>query len=399
MSANSVVTLETEREAVGNALQVSLRSVVSVVADKPLNVSALGRTLGLNRVTISRLMSSLDSDTPDELLANIPGPESLRSAVLAAAGHGVEDVLIDDAIQAIDSFAAMIRNKYGTRSSLNAALGSESKELSAKSAAKSRSEIFKGMRHVIGVEASLWLNTMFFVPNEDEPEVIETTTLHGAFDIRRLRPGTPFYFVFGTPFVEPGRDASDLSADPMQLQDFYANEPAELESTRLGNQLCHKLVLDKLGKDAVVDMLTVSIDKRGSRRYGAPESPLRGVSLVMDLPVRTLVFDLVLHKSLYPGSEGELFVFKPGARGPSNPNDPTSERDRIPTSEQVELMPVGMDAFDVPEVPRYGEMIQRMCDALGRPIDEFRTHRLMLAYPLTGFQYTMAFRAPLASAD
>ena len=102
MSANSVVTLETEREAVGNALQVSLRSVVSVVADKPLNVSALGRTLGLNRVTVSRLMSSLDSETPDELLANIPGPESLRSAVLAAADNGVEDVLIYHAIQAID---------------------------------------------------------------------------------------------------------------------------------------------------------------------------------------------------------------------------------------------------------------------------------------------------------
>ncbi|GAB5495732.1 MAG: hypothetical protein Phyf2KO_08120 [Phycisphaerales bacterium] len=399
MSFDDVLTLETEREAVGNALQLSLKAVVESVASKPVNVSALGRRLGLNRVTVSRLLSALESDSADELLADIPGPESLRSAVQAAAQHGVDGVLIGNASQSVDSFAALIRNKYGTRSALNAALGSESKKLDARAAAKSRTEIFNGMRRVIGVEASLWLNTMFFVPNDDEPGAVETMTLHGAFDIRRLRPGTPFYFVFGKPFVENDQDSSDQSADPMRLKDFYTNEPAELEYTELGNELCHKLVLDKLGKDAVVDMLMVSHDKRGAFRYATAESPLRGVSVVMDLPVRTLVFDLVLHKSLYPGCGAELCVYKPGARGPSNPNDPTCERDRVPTPEQIEPMPEGMNAFDVPEVPRYGEMIQRMLDALNRPIDEFRTHRLILAYPLTGFQYTMAFRAPLAPTE
>lgn len=395
MAVDSTLTLQAERESVGSSLMEALAAVIESVSDKPVNVSALGRKLGLNRVTVSKLMSSLASETPDEMLATIPGPESLRSAVEAAAEHGTDESTIESAREAIDLFAGLIRDQYGTRAALNAALGTESQKLSEREAVNSRGEVFNGMRRIIGVEAAVWLNAMFFVPSEEDDAVIATTTLHGAYGIRRLRMDTPFYFVFGTPFYEPGRDGSDLATEPMQLDDFYTNEPAVLESTKMGSQICHRLVHDKLGKNAVVDMLTVSIDRKGSRRYAAPESPLRGMSLVMDLPVRSLVFDVILHESLYPGSDAELFVFKPGARGPSNPNDPSSARDRVPTPERIEAFPGERETFEVPDVPRYGEMIQRMCTALNRPISEFRVHRLTMAYPLTGFQYTMAFRAPL----
>lgn len=394
MASNNLLTLEAEREGVSLALSTSLTAVLESVADKPVNVSALGRQLGLNRVTVSKLLGALAAESPDELLAGIPGPESLRAAVQAAAQLGVPHHLTHDALGAIDAFASMIRDQYGTRAALVASLGADSPRLSERVATNSRADVFSGMRRVIGVEAALWLNAMFFVPSATDDTVVETTTLHGAFGLRRLRPDTPVYFVFGTPFVEPGRDGSNLTTNPMQLQEFYTNEPAVLESTMLGQQLCHRLVHDSLGKDAVADMLTVSRDSKGSKRYSAPNSPLRGMSLVMDIPVRSLVFDVILHESLYPGSDAELFVYRPSARGPSNPNDPGSERDRIPTPERVQPQPVGIEAFNLPEVPRYAKMIRRICDAIGRPIEEFRVHRLTTAYPLTGFQYTMAFRAP-----
>jgi len=395
MAANNVLTLEAERERISLDLAQSLTAVVDAVSERPVNVSALGRKLGLNRVTISKLLSGINSSSSDELLAVIPGPESLRAAVSAAERHFDDAALSASAFASIDAFAAMIRDQYGTRAALVAALGKDSPRLSERVASNSRADVFNGMRRIVGVEASVWVNAMFFLPSEQDTSVIETTTLHGALGIRRLRPDTPFYFVFGSPFVEPGRDGSNLTASPLQLQEFYANEPAVLESTSLGHQLCHRLVHDKLGKDAVVDMLVVSHDTKGSKRYADENSPLRGMSLVMDLPARSLVFDVIVHESLFPGSDAELFVFKPSARGPSNPNDPSSKRDRIPVTETVQRAADGIEAFDVPDVPRYAEMIARVCDTAGYSIDKFRTYRLSMPYPLTGFQYTMAFRAPM----
>lgn len=399
MAANNLLTLEAERERISLELAQSLLAVIDLVSERPVNVSALGRKLGLNRVTVSKLLTAIGAESADELLAVIPGPESLRSAVLAAEQHGVDESVSSPAIEAIDSFATMIREQYGTRASLVAALGSGSPKLNGRVASNSRAEVFNGMRRIIGVEAQVWVNAMFFLPSKADDSVIETTTLHGAIGIRRLRPDTPFYFVFGSPFIEPGRDGRTLTASPLNLREFYTNEPATLESAMLGQQLCHRLVHDQIGKDAVVDTLVVSHDTNGSKRYADEKSTLRGMSLVMDLPARALVFDVIVHESLYPGSDAEIFVYKPGPRGPSNPNDPSSERDRIPITETVEQAPHGLAAFDVPEVPRYAEMIGRICNTAGYDINRFRTYRLAMQYPLTGFQYTMAFRAPMPPAD
>ena len=71
----------------------------------------------------------------------------------------------------------------------------------------------------------------------------------------------------------------------------------------------------------------------------------------------------------------------------------------MPVTETVERAPHGLEAFDLPEVPRYAEMIERICDTAGYDINRFRTYRLALQYPLTGFQYTMAFRAPMPPKD
>ncbi|MCA9271996.1 MAG: hypothetical protein KDA31_03005 [Phycisphaerales bacterium] len=395
MAVTNVLTLEAERERISLELAQTLNAVVDAISERPVNVSALGRKLGLNRVTISKLLSGINSSSADELLAVIPGPESLRAAVSASEDHGVDVSLSSAAYEAIDAFATMIRDQYGTRAALNAALGKDSPRLSERVATNSRADVFNGMRRIIGVEAQVWVNAMFFLPSKADDTVIETTTLHGALGIRRLRPDTPFYFVFGSPFVEPGRDGRNLTASPLKLHDFYTNAPAKLESAMLGYQLCHRLVHDQLGKDAVVDTLVVSHDTMGSKRYADEKSALRGMSLVMDLPARALVFDVIVHESLFPGSDAELYVYKPGARGPSNPNDPSSQRDRIPITESVEQAPHGLAAFDVPEVPRYAEMIGRICNTAGYDLNRFRTYRLAMPYPLTGFQYTMAFRAPM----
>jgi hypothetical protein len=381
-----------EVSAVAVALGVSLRAMIAAVPGSPHKPTPLARLLGLSRVTTSKLLSALRRDDPAELLGVIPGPESLRIAASGAAELGVDAALVEGATKAIDEFAALIGDGFGTRDALHAAIVGRSGTLRSKVEESARAEVFKGLRQIIGVEANTWLTSMLFMPGTPE-EVVAVTTIHGALGMRRLRRETPVYFTFGPPYHDPANDAVP-SPSQVSLLDYCTNEPAALETKVVGEQLRYRLVDGPVGKHAVSDMLVVSHNAQGSRKYATPGSPLRGVSLFVDIPARMLVCDAIVHRDVFPDREPELMVFNPGARGPANPNDPTRGVDRISVTEAVTQRPADERRFVVPHVPNYAAMVARVCENLGRSAEEFRVFRLTMSYPITSFQYVIAFRAP-----
>jgi hypothetical protein len=329
------------------------------------------------------------------MLEAIPGPESLRVLVAAAGNIGADPRLVIEASEAIERFAELVRKQFGTRSALNAAIGGGgSANVRHRIDQAGRTDVFRGMRQILGVEANTWLTAMIFSPSREDDEIVSVMNIQGALGMRRLRSDTEVYFSVGAPYRVPGVEPQ-LAACPVVLDDLYSNEPATLHTTQVGGQLRHRLVHDRLGKDAVADMVAVSLNANGSRRYATPEAPLRGVSLFVDVPVRTLVCDAIVHRSLFPGSEPELIVYNPGARGPANPNDRSRDLDRVAARETPSLVPATMARFDVPEIPNYDKMIQRVCGHIGHELEDFRVFRVRVTYPVYGFQFVMAFRAPM----
>jgi hypothetical protein len=380
-------------EETSQLLTESIRAILAAIPDGPHSPTTLSRKLELSRVTMSKLMGAVEQSTPFDVLERIPGPDSLRDFVAAAARLGADPALIETGGRAIERFDLLIRSRFGTRAALHAAIGGQSSSLRARVDQSARSDVFSGLRQILGLEANTWLTSMFFVPSAVDPEFIAVTTIQGALGMRRLRPDTPVYFTFGSPFrdqsAEPGPSQS-----PISLQEFYTNEPAKLDVAVSGGQVRHQLADDRIGKDALTDMLAVSHTDRGSRRYAVGESVRRGVSLFVDTPVRMLICDAILHRDVFPGSEPELLVYNPGSRGPANPNDRARDIDRVAVTESVSFIPDSVERFSVPEVPNYAKMIQRICGQIGRSPDEFRVYRLRMAYPVPCFQIGVAFRAP-----
>lgn len=376
------------------ALVQSLRAVLKEVPGAPHSPTALAQRLGLSRVTVSKLLSALEQRTPFDVLERIPGPDSLRDAVSAAAALGVHDSLARPAHRAIDSFDGLIRGHFGTRAALHAAIGHQSDSLRTRVANAARAEVFKGMRQVLGVEAETWLTSMFFVPSKEDAGAIAVTTIHGALGMRRLSPQAQVYFTFGPPYHEPGGQP-DPTQSPISLKEFYTNRPATLETSLIGGLLRHRLINDQLGKRALVDMLAVSHNAKGSRRFAAPPAMLRGVSLFVDIPARTLICDAVVHRDLFPGAHPRLIAYNPGPRGPANPNDPDRDIDRMTLAEQVVEVTSLEDWFALPEVPNYEAMVNRVSSQIGHAPAEFNVFRLRMPYPITGFQLVVAFDAPL----
>lgn len=379
----------------GRRLQTAMVALLDAVPGAPHRPTALSQRLGISRVTINNLLTALQRATPFEVLEAIPGPESLRAATTAAASLGAPAGLVAEAQTAIDSFAALIRDHFGTRAALNAAIGARSSTLKARVDQSGRSQVFNGMRQILGVEAETWLTSMFFVPAVEDPDAISVTTIHGALAMRRLRSDTQVYFTFGDPYRAGGAQG-DLTQAPVTLNDFYTHEAAALETSMVSGLLRHRLLDNRLGKHAVLDMLAVSHNPKGSRRLGTREAPLRGVSVFVDVPARTLVCDAIVHKDVFPGRSPSLIVYNPGAKGPANPNDPARDPDRISVQETPSEVAPGSHRYEITEIPHYASMVSRVCGQLGRRDEDFRVYRLTLAYPVHGFQYVLAFQAPTA---
>lgn len=381
----------------GRSLRDLLGSIPTLEEGEVSKPTALARRLGINRVIVSRLLSAIAREEPYEVLLQAPGPESLRTVTAAAAGLGAPKVHVEGANAAIERFSALIRDQFGTRGALNAAISPRSAALAQRFEHASRYQVYKGMRQILGVDAETWLTSMIFVPSPEDEDAIAVTTIHGALGMRRLRPDVNVYFTFGPPFASREETAGPMKC-PVGLEAYCTHRPAELESHVAGGQLVHRLMHDRLGRRAAVDMLAVSHDPRGSRRYASPERPRGGVVVYTDIPAKMLVCDAILHDSVFPGATPELKVYKPGSRGPANPNDPNRDIDRLDFPERIESLGKEADRFVVAEVPRYDEMIARVCEQIGMSPSGFRVHRLRMAYPVSGFQFVMAFDAPARSA-
>ena len=378
----------------GEDLRGAMDTLIEAIPGVERRPSSLARSLGVNRVILSKLLNALKRPDPLEVLQQVPGPDSLRSIVEAAGlVYDVPPTAIDGAHTSIESFASLIRDHFGTRGALDAAISDENEALRKRYEESARYEVYNGMRHVLGVEGETWLTSMIFTPNPEDDDFLTVTAVHGVLGMRCLRPDTPVRFTFGPPYKAPGEERNPL-ASRIALREYYANEPAPLVTELHNGQLVHRLAPGDIGKDAVADMIAVSHDPRGSRRYAAPDRALGGVALFLDVPVKTLHCDALVHESAFPGATPRLIVYNPGARGPANPNDPSRDLDRIDAREPVEALAYDPERLEAPGAPNYAPMLRRVFAEIGEDPEAYRVFRVRVAYPVQSFQYVLAFDAP-----
>jgi len=386
-----------EVREIGSELRAALRDLIDVIPDGPHSPSRVARQLGMNRVIASKLLNALAREDVNEMLQQIPGPESLRGMARAAGELGVPARVSENADRAIEAFARLIRDDFGTRGALHAAISPQGAQVRQKVELASRYQIFQGIRELLGVEADACLTCMIFAPSQDDPETISNTSIHGAIGMRRLRPDINLHLNFGPPKRAP-EDKRQLLQAPVDLSDLYMHDAAPTETRISGGQLVHRLLQENVGRHASMDMLLVGHDTRGSRRYATPERPKGGGVTFADLPSRMMIFDVLLHDDVFPGAQPELLVYNPGSQGPANPMDRSRDIDRVSVPEKVESFEKAAGRFEVPEVPRYGEMIERVCGAYSLKPGNLRLFRLRMAYPVHCFQFVMAFDAPARTA-
>lgn len=392
----------------GRALGDSLAEVVAGVEGVPRRPAELSRVLGLNRDIAGRVMKSIAARDGLEVLHVAPGPEPLRTFIRAAARRGAAPDAVAGAEIAIDHFDRIIRDDVGTRSALDAMIVASLPEARERFELASKQSVFKGMSQLKGVHADVWLNATLIHPAAADPLHHDALLVHGAIGLQRVRPDIPVTFTyreFDTAGVrDDASDASNADApDWRRLDAFCPHEPARLSTRRVGDVLYYALDDDRVGPAALSDMLVIDHHPATVDRFAAPstESPPRnrkGTFCAPDIPVRSLVFDAILHESAFPGSDPHLAVYDMGPDGMAYVNDPRRDVDRMDVLESVEFLGQDLRRFHAPEMPRYTAMLEHICQHRGWDPAAFRGYRCRIQYPVHGWQVCMSFDPPAPPA-
>ncbi|MBO6513958.1 MAG: hypothetical protein JJ974_08345, partial [Phycisphaerales bacterium] len=304
---------------------------------------------------------------------------------------------VDPAIQAIDQFDRLIREQYGTRGAMNAALSADHEDGRERFEQSSRYQAFKGMSQILGVQSKVWITCMMMTPSDDSGGAVDVTTIHGTTGLRRLRSDTPpLHFIYGTPANYSGSRQSPQRME-LDLTPFFTNTPAPLEVHESNGQIINTFNPDVIGKDAVYDMFAGVRVPSGSHRYAAPGRQYRGTIVLPDVPVTMLVSDVILHKDIFEGITPKLFVHNTMGKGGADIEDPNRKTDLIETSDSIDDLGDGVENIGIPDFPKYPQMIEYLCSLTGYQCEEFRVHRLMIQYPVYGFQYAIGYKVPSPS--
>lgn len=378
-------------------LSAGLAAVIDALPGEPEGPSALARTLGIGRVPVSRLLGAVRREPGTEILALLPGPETLRSIVHAAQRAGVDEATARQALESVDRFESMIRS-FGNRAAFDATMSVREPEALERFEQAGRYQVFRGMSQVLGVEAEKWLSTMIMTPTPGDPVALDVTAVHGALGMRRLRPDVTVSFTYGAPHEAVGKPGGSFDL-AMDLSAFYTCEPAPLRAHDRDGNVVHEFCPATTGKDAQFDMLAGVHAPAHSKRYRDEKRTTRGVVVIPDIPVQAMVVDLFVGEGVFPGLEPRVYLYNTVARGPADIEDPARLHDRVVSP--VDLVPIAEPAADLRLVrlPSYGGMIGKVCQRIGYDTARLRGWRLRVPYPLYGFQWVLAFDAPNAPKE
>jgi hypothetical protein len=395
------VSIESRIVDVGRTLGTTLNAVVDAVPGAPHGPQRLAQMLGVDKVLTSRVLKAARNRDPLAVAHLVPGPEPLRRLLRSAKKQNTPDHLVKAAMAAVDDFERLIRREAGDRSGLDAIISAwlpaarEQFELRRKQAA------YRAMSELKGCRVDVNLATVILNPSPDG-ERLDIVWIMGLMGLHRLRPDAALKLATRRMAEQDGpRHPATLEGEPIEgmpgvrLDRFCDAPPAPLKVHRVGDVTHYTLAENEFGPKSGVYLVIAEVNLAEMPRY-VPRQRFFNDTATTEIytPAKVLLFDVLVHEDVYPGSEPALLIYDTVLDGVADVNDRRRDADRLDLMESVGLLGRGSAKFRVGEVPHYVELIRHVFDRMGWNDEEFRGYRCRIDYPIYGSQVVMAFDPP-----
>jgi hypothetical protein len=394
------VPLDARVARLGRELIHGIRTLVGALPDRPTTPTDLARCLGVNMVLASRVLKATRQDDPIAVLHHSPGPEPLRRLVRAARRKGVAPDILSAAEAGVEAYDQFIRVEAGDRGTFDAMISAYLPEAREDFELRRRQAAFRANSELQGAYVDTNMATLLMHPSPDGVH-LDMVWLFGLLGLRRLSAGATVKFasrrlLFGQKVLRPQTlDGVPVDGiDGLLIDEFCTKPRARLNVTHAGEVTHYTVAELGIGPRRTCDLVAAEVSPAVVPHAEAHPSRLRQAFAEVFIPSKVLVFDVLLHRDVYPGSEPILAIYDTAFNGIANINDPARDIDRIQHSCTIQPMGMRTSAFRCMDIPRYAELLQYVCAAQRWNGDDFRGYRGRIEHPIYGTQVVMAFDPP-----
>jgi hypothetical protein len=176
-------------------------------------------------------------------------------------------------------------------------------------------------------------------------------------------------------------DSDNAHATAPLIRQFCSDPlPALRRVPRPNGFVDDELLAGSVGKTGATTCVIGDVCRCAGKRYRDERNRIAGYIQRVCTPCEVLVFDYVVHDTVYGPMAPELAVRSALGEEPSPATNPY-ELPRLPVTGSVQYIGKGAAALRLSDVPRYAELGQYVFTRLGWDGNRFDVYRVRLEYP------------------
>ncbi|QDU66408.1 hypothetical protein [Engelhardtia mirabilis] len=374
-----------------HGLRNALTELLDSVEADPSVPRRLARQLGVNKNLAWKAAKIVSTPDAAEALPHVPGRAGLKIFLEAMERAGASTDALRAAREACDAFDTMVELHAGDRGTLELMVGSSfpgGAESPLQEANRKLS--FQGNSSTWGVQARVRFGAQFVAPCAEDPTVIDYASIGGLCDFRRLRGDAKWPLSFNVRYDGEGRRKDDVAKPierslegrdgPAFLLDHCTDPLPEIRAVEVPLGTVYELAEGEVGNTAAFSCAFAWFVRREQSVYGNDDEPSVAYNIPLNTPTELATMDLLIHKDVpweLPPRVEVTSRMEIGVGGGSYKQSPYL----LPVPPRLEELGPGRDQLGGNEVPRWTEMLGKVCQRLDWNLDDFRVFRMSLRYP------------------
>ena len=319
-------------------------------------------------------------------ILSMPSERGLRAWRRAAVQTGLPADLLDGVDKAAQLYTGMVEKHASDRAMLEMLLETSEPGVDIAAEERRRAQAFEGNSYIWGIRASTYLTTLVVHPSQ-RAGYIDMMRLHGLIGLVRTRPNVRWPFAQAV--VYSGHDErfpQRVPLDPtdavkqtgVPLMTKFCSQPLPPVQRVAGDHgmLEDELLPGPMGQTGESTIITGEVARELAPMFKTVPDEDAMFGTGVRTPCQTLVYDHLVHRSLFPDAQRELRVY-------SELISPVSrdERDLLQISERIQFLGSGLTRLRTAEVPQYMDLLTSALECAGWDPDDFELYRVRMRYP------------------
>jgi hypothetical protein len=367
----------------------ALSALFGAVGSDPRQPQELARRFGLNTTTAWKLCKVIREESSQAFVEHMPGTSGANSLFRSMRKQGAPESAILPAQAAVEEFRQMIQLHAGDRATLERMSAGPASQATRRQREAHRKLSYRGNSCTWGVQAELQLMASFLAPSAT-PGMTDLAKVVGLMGFCRLRPdaiwpmtttGTWNDYPDGDPLAEMPLDLDYAREHGMPLlPEFSTDPPPALNMREVGTLQVIELSEGPVGMTGSVSCLFGVQKREFGPIHRSEQNTQNSYFTLLSTPAEAVIADLFIHRDLGVAGTVEAFLRSQLNTRVAGVHDGKFRGEPLPLDEPLASLG-SPPAVMTPEFPRYGQLMDWVCERMGWNFEEFEGVRVRMAYP------------------